>query len=192
MKGGTQMSIKAWRHRWRKIRRLMRRRRTHLIVLGRFLLYLGFAICVEFLIIAVLILAGLFGLLDVRTIVSVMVPEVGIGVFLYYFLGERRRGHLDEIVNLMDAYLRLTHLRVLTYKWWFFEFSYVENTVTKRAYKTSDFVDKLTGEGILEEIFCKDEKELRRRLQEDEIQLNERQPSLSELLNPNAKLISKE
>jgi len=184
-----QTSIEAWRRRWKRIQRLGRRKRKdpHLLAFWKFIISLSLAIFAEFAIFFSLLGAGQLGLLDTRTIVSVVVPEVGIGVFLYYFLGERHRGRLDEIVNLMDACAKLSHLRVFAYKWWVFDLSYVENTITRQAYKASAFVDKLSNEGIIEQIVCKNEKEMRRILRESKTKLNEREPTLAELLNPNAK-----
>lgn len=115
---------------------------------------------------------------------------MGIGVFLYYFLGESRRGRLDELVNLMDAYAKFLHLKVFTYKWWIFDLYYVENTITRQAYKASAFIEKIADEGIIEPIICKNEKEMKRILRESKTRFNEREPSLSELSNPNTKLIS--
>jgi len=174
------------------MQRLGRRKRKdpHLVRLWKFIVSLSLAIFAEFAIFFSLLAAGQLGLLDVRTIVSVVVPEVGIGVFLYYFLGESRRGRLDELVNLMDAYAKFLHLKVFTYKWWIFDLYYVENTITRQAYKASAFIEKIADEGIIEPIICKNEKEMKRILRESKTRFNEREPSLSELSNPNTKLIS--
>ena len=43
------------------------------------------------------------GLLEVQTVVSVVLSEVGIAVILYYLLGEHRRSSQQEIVNLAET-----------------------------------------------------------------------------------------
>lgn len=73
-------------------------------------------------------------LLDVRTIISVLITEMGIGIILYCLLGQKRRSQIDEVVNLTEAYNKFKHLEVYTFSVFPFSvtFYYVANTLTKQ------------------------------------------------------------
>ncbi len=129
---------------------------------------------------------GLEGLLDARTIISVVVPEVGIGVFLYYFLGEHRRGRVDEVINLMNATKEFAHLNVYVFSvlhspfdW---EFYFVENTTTKQCYEAPQYIESMAEQEIIIPKKCKNEAEMTEYLNENGTHLNDRKPSPSELL----------
>jgi hypothetical protein len=180
--------IEAWRRRWEKWMQQLRRRKRkhpHLMALLRFMSFVVLIVFVELLILLSFLIAGLSGLLDLRTIVSVMVPEVAITIVLYYLLGGHRRERLDETVNLMDACARFRHLRIYTYRIMSLHYYYVENTLTKQAYKASSVIESIVDEGIFEVVKCKDQREMKRKLRKNQTKLNDYEPLLTDLLNPN-------
>jgi hypothetical protein len=130
-----------------------------------------------------LIISGLgqSGLLDGKTIVSVFVTEVGIGVFLYVFLGEMRRSNEAEVVNLMEAAEKFSHLRVYSYAVIKYDFYYIENTITKQCYKAPEFVENIVDLGVVTVIKCKNEEEMKKHLEKNKVVLNDREPSFIEL-----------
>ena len=91
-----------------------------------------------------LVALGYWGLLEPQTIVSVVIPELAIAVFLYYFLGERRRGNVDELLNLTEASEKFSHLNIHMVKAirCAVSYSYVENKLTKKVYRVPSY---LTG-----------------------------------------------
>jgi len=175
------------------LRRLLTQRKRHLTAAWQTLRSLVFAGIAEISVIFLIIILGQSGLLDIRTIVSVAVTEVGIGVFLYHILGESRRSHVDEVLNLMDATEKLSHLRVLTFavyprpfRYWFY---YVENTATKQAYIAPEYIEDMADRGVIAEIECKNEMEMKEILNKNKSTLNERMASLSELLKPTTRRV---
>ena len=122
------------------------------------------------------------GLLDLRTIVSITVTEVGIGIFLYYLFGQGRRGSEEEMVNLMDATEKLSHLRVYTFEFLGAVFYYVENTTTKEYYKTPKNIEQMVELGVITTITCKDEEEMRAILQKNNSHPNEQEPTIVQLM----------
>lgn len=129
-----------------------------------------------------IVLAGQSGLLDLRTIVSVTVTEVGIGVFLYYFLGQGRRGREEEMVNLMDAAEKLSHLKVYTFSVLKASFYYVENTVTKEYYKAPRNIEDMADLGVITVIVCKNEQDMKATLAKNNSHKNEQEPSIVQLM----------
>jgi hypothetical protein len=183
-----QKAIVAWRRRSKKwVQQLRRRKRKHPRLMAFLKLVYVFILIgiAELLIFISLLFAGLLGLLDMRTIVSVAVTEVGIGILLYYMLGEHRRGRLDEIVNLMDACAKFSHLKVFTYQMMSFHYYYVVNTLTKQAYVAPTFIENIVDDGVFEVVTCKNQKEMKRKFREEKIKLNDYEPSLADLTNPN-------
>jgi hypothetical protein len=183
-----QESVENWRRRWKKFQRAMRSRQwryRHGAAVRRILLSAGLFILIEAILFLAVIIIG-YGLLDARTFVSVVTPEVGIAVILYYFLGQSRREHLSQIADTMDVYDKVSHLRLFTFSVWGEPLYYVENTATKQAYRASDFIGKIIDQNILEPVVCRSEREMRRILRKNGTKLNEREPSLAELFNKQA------
>jgi hypothetical protein len=178
----------AWQRRWKKwMQQLRRQQRKHprLMAFLRFISLVILILLVEVVLAVGLLLAGLSGLLDFRTITSVAVTEVGITIILYYLLGHHRRERLDEIVNLMDAATRFKHLRVYTYQILPVHYYYVENTLTKQAYQAPSYIENIVDDGVFEVIRCKNYREMKRKLRENQTMLNEFVPSLTDLLKRN-------
>jgi hypothetical protein len=125
-----------------------------------------------------------WGLLDVRTLVSVVISEVGIAVVLYYILGGHRREHEAEIVNLAEEAETFSHLKGYYFPVFPFPFSYwyyyVENTETNQYYRAPDYVERMIDRGVIKGKECKNEKEMRDLLAK--CQPNEREAELLELI----------
>ena len=106
-----------------------------------------------------------FNLLDVKTIISVVLPEVGIGILLFYLLGQKRRSQIDEAVNLMEAFEKFSHLEVYAFSVFSFPFSvifyYVANTHTNEVYISPKYIDHLADQEVITKIDCKNEKEMK-------------------------------
>lgn len=156
--------------------------KRHLQAIWRFIRILGIAGIVEFGLLFLIILLGQSGLLDLRTIVSVTVTEVGIAVVLYYILGQGRRGQEEEMVNLVDAAEKLSHLRVYTFSVLRSDFYYVENTTTREYYVATNNIEQMSDLGVIITIPCKNEKEMLAILALNGSHRNEREPSIVELM----------
>jgi hypothetical protein len=187
-------SIKKWRHRAKTFLRVAqgKRKDRRITALQRILISIGLGVLVDLVLIFLIIVVGQYGLLDLRTIISVVLPEVGIGVFLYYFLGQGRRERLGEITDIMDIYTKVSHLKVYTFSVWGTSFYYVENTTTNQAYNASDFIMKVVNQGILQPIDCKNEREVKRIFKKKGTKLNKGEPSLADLANQSKKLIKED
>lgn len=126
-----------------------------------------------------------WGILDVKTAISVVMTEVGIGVFLYYILGERRRSHEEEIVNLMDAVEKFAHLEAYSFSVFPHPFEYtfyfIENTTTKQCYKAPKYLEEMIDRGVIKTRKCKSEKEMKSVIVANKSKLNDREPSFIEL-----------
>ena len=138
--------------------------------------------------IGLILLIGLLlqsNLLDIKTIISVVIPEVGISLFIFYLLGQKRRNQLDEAINLMDAFDKFSHLTIYAFTVFHFPFSvifyYITNTHTMEAYIAPKYIDNLADQDVITKIFCKNEKEMKETLTKKKITLNERKPTLDEL-----------
>jgi hypothetical protein len=113
------------------------------------------------------------GILEIKTVISVFLTDVGIAVLLYYLLGEHRRGNEEEIVTLADAFEKFGHLKGYSFPVFHrplrYYFYYVENTVTNKYFRAPQYVEALIGNGVLEEVECKSEKEMREILDKKEM-----------------------
>ena len=180
-----QESVKAWRRRWRKLQQVRSRkwRYRHIPAIRRIIFSVLVAILIDLSLLGLVVAIGLYRLLNAQTIVSVVLPEVGIAVILYYFLGQGRREHLGEIADTMDIYSKVSHLKVYTFLVWGAPFYYVENTITRQAYRASEFVEKVIDQNILQPIICRSEKEMKRILRSNGTKLNEDKPSLEQLFD---------
>ena len=144
------------------------------------------AAVVELAIFFILIGLGQLGLLDLKTIVSVVVPEVGIGVFLYYFLGEHRRSRIDEVLNLMDAVEKFEHLTVFTFsvfpRPFHITYYYVENKTTGLVYNAPKYIEDMADRGLITKIKCKNEDEMNKCISDRKSTLTKNhEPSLADL-----------
>lgn len=133
-------------------------------------------------IILALVWLGQAGLLDYTTIVSVAVVEVGIGVFLYYFLGHSRRGSIEEMVNLLDVAEKISHLQVYKFSLLKTDFYYVENTETKEYYKAPNYIERMVDLNIIVPVSCKNEEEMKARLLKNGSHENPQEPTILQLL----------
>lgn len=130
---------------------------------------------IEIGLLALFFFLGQWGLLDIKTIVSVVFPEIGIGVFLYYFLGEKRRSRVEEVINLMDAAEKLRHLKVFTFSvlpgMLRVKYYFVENTTTKLAYEAPRFIEDMADRGIIPSIECTNKREMLKKISDDDCRL---------------------
>ena len=101
---------------------------------------------IEIAVIGLIILLANLGFLDAKNAISVVLPEVALAVVLYYLLGERRRGRLGEVINLMEAHKKLSHLKVYTcpvfHHPFRFIYYYVENPITRMAYRAPSYIEE--------------------------------------------------
>ncbi len=102
--------------------------KRHVEVVWRIIRIIAFIVVLEAVFVVSIILLGLSGLLDLRTIVSITVTEVGMAVLFYYLFGQGRRSDEEEMANLVDIAEKLSQLRVYTFSFFGAIFYYVENT----------------------------------------------------------------
>jgi len=128
---------------------------------------------------------SILGHIGCKNAISVVMTEVGIGVFLYYILGERRRSHEEEIVNLMDAVEKFAHLEAYSFSVFPHPFEYtfyfIENTTTKQCYKAPKYLEEMIDRGVIKTRKCKSEKEMKSVIVANKSKLNDREPSFIEL-----------
>jgi uncharacterized membrane protein len=141
---------------------------------------------VELVILYLAVVLAFSGFFDVKAVASVVLTELAIGVGLYYVLGERRRSHIAEVVNLVDVVEKFSHLKVYTFsvfpRPFRYTFYFVENTETKQYYKAPKYLEELVEEGIIAtEKECKNEAEMKKILEKNGSQANDREPSFIEL-----------
>lgn len=111
-----------------------------------------------------------------------VVPEVGIGVFLYFLLGEYRRTHVEEVINILDACEKFRHLEVYRFTDLAVIYSTVVNKDTKIAYPAPDNISDLADRGIIRRVSFKNEEELNTELQKKGFVSQNRLPLFIELL----------
>ena len=127
------------------------------------------------------LLLGIFllqnGVLQLDTVITVVLSEVGIAVILYYLLGGQEHQREEEIVNLANAYEKFQHLKGYSFPafnirvdYWFY---YVENTITNQCYKAPKYIEHLIDRGAIPEKECKNIQELRDLLIKRKCQLHE-------------------
>jgi hypothetical protein len=150
--------------------------------IGKTIGSLVFAVIVVVALFLLIVVLGHAGLLDLTTIVSVGVSEVGVAVFLYYFLGQGRHGSEEEMVNLMDAAGKVSHLKVYKFSVLRVNFYYVENTTTKEYYKAPENIESVIERGIITVIACENEEDMRARLQKNGSNPNEKEPTIVQLM----------
>jgi len=143
-----------------------------------------------------ILLAGLylidFRLLDYQLIVSLVVAEVPIGVFLSYILGERRhsdRAKMQEAVSMAHALMEFGHLKVyrvlIIGSWENYDYPalkyYVINALTNNAFRAPDFVHELAETKVIRETTFKTTEDLDKKMSEESITLHDHEPDLQEL-----------
>jgi len=105
-------------------------------------------------------------ILDLKTVLSVLVPDLFIAIFLYYLLGQGRRGQEEEISNLFDVAEKCAHLVVYKFRLLEADFYFVENTTTQEYYKAPKHIAQMADLGAIRLVECqKGEKEMRAKLQ---------------------------
>ena len=156
---------------------------THLkAVLGGFRSIVLIA-AIEVGIIILLVALGNSGLLDITTIISVVVPEIGIGIFLFYLLGESRRSRVDEVINLIEASEKFSHLKVHTFSIFPRPFSYtfyfLENKSVNQYFEAPDYIVDMVKRRLIVVKAYKNEAEMRKSL--GSVFQNDRKPCPTEL-----------
>lgn len=132
--------------------------------------------------VVLLLWLGSAQLLDLTTIVSVMVAELGISFVLYYLFGQGHRSNEEEIVNQMDAAEKLSHLKVYTFSVLKIKLYFVENTSTKEYYEAPESIENMVDRGIISPIPCKNEEEMRAILEKNGSHENKQKPTIIQLL----------
>jgi len=122
----------------------------------------------------------------VSVAVSVVVPELAIAVLLYFLLGGRRRGRLDELLSRVEASQKFGHLKVYkTNSYGKLEYYYyIENTNTKKVYRSPDFFQEAINNNlisIIDETFDNETK-LEAFFKEKQLSLIDRDATITELL----------
>ena len=130
----------------------------HVQVIRRTLFIVFVAIIAALVPVIFIIVLGYAGFLDLTTIVSVGVTELGISFLLYYVLGHGHPSREEKVVNQIDAAQKLSHLNVYTFSVLNTKQYYVENTTTKEYYKAPDFIADMTEGGVMTEILVRMKK----------------------------------
>ena len=135
---------------------------------------------------AILILLLIFydtNLLDYQLIVSLWVAEVPIGVFFYYFLGERRHSILQEAKDRLQVAKQQAHIKIHTTGGYLREnYSCIENTKTKRAYDDyPDYFWDLGKSGGVEVVSYPNKADIMKYFRENEVVFEDREATLAEL-----------
>jgi hypothetical protein len=142
-----------------------------------FLLFLA-----ELSVVLLMIVLATSKILELTTVVSVLVPDLAIAIFLYYLLGQGRRGQEEEMSYLFDIAEKLAHLVVYKFTLLGADFYYVENTTTKEYYKAPKGIEQMADLGVLAVVECKNEEELRAKLEKNNSHGNEQEPAIIQLM----------
>jgi hypothetical protein len=160
----------------------VRRSRKFALVMGRAIVYV---LMIEVALLGVLYLT-IYNALDWKLIISLVVAEVPIGVFLSVLLGERRSRWYRRI-ELFDAMGRFSHLRMHYSQSWlnadYPELLYfVVNDRSGRAYRVQEGLHDLALDGIIRrQPKYQDQRELERFFAVNGIQVLDRTATLEEL-----------
>jgi hypothetical protein len=97
-----------------------------------------------------LVALAYWGLLEPRTIISTVVPELAIALFLY-FIFDHRRNKVEELLSLMDVSEKFSHLNIYMVKVIHsaISYGYVENTLTKKVFRLPDFLGGAIESGVI-------------------------------------------
>lgn len=162
----------------------------------QYYLYSAIELAVLMAIAYVIVYCGLyivnFKLLDYQLIVSLVVAEVPIGVFLSYILGERRhsdRARMQEAVSMAHALMEFGHLKVYRAldigNWENYDYPilqyYVINALTNIAFRAPDFVHELAETKVIRETIFDTTEDLKKKMSEESIALHDHEPDLQEL-----------
>ncbi len=155
------------------------------------ILFFAIVTSVEIVIILALYALGSWGLLDSKTIVSVMVsaviPNIAVTSLMYYFLGEHRRNRINELLDLMEATQKLAHLTVIVcppptehlvtpVSIW------VENKKTQKVYRASkQIVGAAMNSGVIQVIGIDNEVKMKEIMKSKGFTIIERKLTLLEL-----------
>lgn len=138
------------------------------------------------LVMAASYLLWLEGWIDPTTVVSVVVPELAIAALLYFLLGNRRRGRLDELLSRVEASQKFGHLKVYkTNSYGKLEYYYyVENINTKKVYRSPDFLQEAVDSNLISVIgeTFDNETKLEAFFKEKQLSLIDRDATITELL----------
>ena len=124
--------------------------------------------------------------MDITTIISVVLPEVGIGILLYYLLGESRRSRVDEVIDLIDACEKFSHLRGHMFSVYPRPFNhifyYIEHKSTKQYYEAPTYIEHMIDRDLTVTIKHSNERQMKLFFEKNTVQRNDRKPLPTELL----------
>ncbi len=122
----------------------------------------------------------------VSVVISVVVPELAIAALLYFLLGNRRRDRLDDLLSRVEASQKFGHLKVYkTNSYGKLEYYYyVENTHTKKVYRSPDFLQEAIDINLISVIgeTFDNETKLEAFFKEKHLSLIDRDATITELL----------
>ena len=132
-----------------------------------------------------LLLSFTYNLLDFQLIVSLVVVEVPIGVFLSILLGEKQNRSV-EVVTRLNMMAQFQHLYVYRVSDWndadYPELIYyVINKKTKQAYYVNDDIRRLVKSGIIGGKKFETKEELLTFFKDNQIELKERYPEIEDI-----------
>ncbi len=139
---------------------------------------------VEFAILIGLVGFSSLNLLDWPLIVSLVVVEVPIGVFLWYILGERRHSKIQEVTDRIETAKKFKHLRIHNFSGFHglgLNWYYIENLSTKRAYDCPPDMSLLGKWGVINMVKHKNEEETNEYFRNSGVIYEERDPTDGEL-----------
>jgi hypothetical protein len=85
------------------------------------------------------------------------------------------------MVNLMDAVEKFSHLKVYKFSVLRTDFYYVENTTTKEYFKATERIESMVDLGVITVIACKNEEDMRAKLEKNGSHPNEQEPTMVQL-----------
>ena len=114
---------------------------------------------------------------------SLWVAEVPIGVFFYYFLGERRHSMLQEAKDRLQVAKQTSHIKIHTTGRYLREnYSCIENTKTKQAYDDyPDYFWDLGKSGVISVVSHRSKAEIMKYFKDNGIVFEDREGTLAEL-----------
>ena len=140
---------------------------------------------IEVTIFIVLVVFDSLKLLDYSLIVSLVVVEVPIGLFLWFVLGERRRSKIQEVSYLVELAQKFKYLKIHRFgafpslfrtQWY-----YVENLQQKLAYGCPRYIIQLGEWGAISVVKHKNEGEMNKHFRDNGVKNEEREPTMAEL-----------
>lgn len=132
-----------------------------------------------------LLLAYAINLVNLNLIISLVIAEVPIGVFLHYLLRQDRNPAFDAIARI-EALERFGHLEVHTrHAWGSYYYPdllyYVINTKTKKAYYVSNDLRVLVRSHLIKRVRYQKTKDFQSYFEDNGITLERKFPSMKDL-----------